>query len=321
MDAAERSLYNAVPGCVDIDRPNFFYCNPQEQGSASRRTPESEIGLYKDGNYTWKRKYTKTVACCPAKVLRALALSIEIAYSINNEGLWVNLYGSNTVDIKLPMGGSLQCQQTSDYPWDGKVKLAINKVESENPFSVFLRIPGWVNTPVSISLNGKVVEKAAKAGSYYSLNRKWEKGDKLEMELAMPVLIMAADPRIADDRGKVAVMRGPVVYCLEDQDIPGGLKIDSLYFSDTVNLQPVSTKELGGITKLTGSLILRTNAAKPADTAKDFKPENGLYQEIHLDNNLTPGANDRSVQVSLIPYYARLNRESNYFKIWLPVLQ
>jgi DUF1680 family protein len=198
------------------------------------------------------------------------------------------------------------------------VKLELSKVESKNPFSVFLRIPGWVNTPVSISLNGKVVEKAAKSGAYYPLNRKWKKGDKLEMELAMPVRIMAADPRIADDRGKVAVMRGPVVYCVEDQDIPKGLKIDSLYFTGAANLKPVSTEELGGITKLTGSLIYKTNTLKPVDTAKDFKPEKGLYQEIHLDNNVKPGAKDRSVQVSLIPYYARLNRTGNYFKVWLP---
>jgi DUF1680 family protein len=252
-------------------------------------------------------------------VLRGLAMSVEIAYNVNDEGLWVNLYGSNTYKTKLPWGGTLECQQTTDYPWDGKMKLEFNKVESKDPFSVFLRIPGWVNTPVSIRLNGKVVEKAAKSGRYYSLKRTWKNGDRFEMELAMPVRIMAADPRITDDRGKVAVMRGPVVYCLEDQDIPKGFKIDSLYFSGAANLKPVSTEELGGVTKLTGSLIYKTNAAKPADPAKDFKPENGLYQETHINNNLKPGAKDRSVKVSLIPYYARLNRESNYFKIWLPI--
>jgi DUF1680 family protein len=135
----------------------------------------------------------------------------------------------------------------------------------------------------------------------------------------MPIRIMAADQRIADDRGKVAVMRGPVVYCVEDQDIPKGLKIDSLYFSGAANLKPVSTEELGGITKLTGSLIYKTNKTKLVNTVKDFNPEKGLYQEVHLVDNLKTGEKDRLVQVSMIPYYARLNRAGNYFKIWIPV--
>jgi DUF1680 family protein len=315
MDAAEKMLYNATLGCVDIDRPNFFYSNPQEQLSGSVRSYK----MGRDDYYSWKRLYTKSCACCPPKVLRALAMTPEIAYNINGEGLWVNLFGSNTFNTELPWGGSLQCIQKTNYPWDGKLSLKIEDIKSRKAFSVFLRIPGWVTSPVSIRVNGKTVEEAAKSGSYYPLNRKWEKGDVIEMELPMPVRIMTADPRIEDDRGKVAVMRGPVVYCVEDFDIPKEVKIDSLFFSGSSNLKPISTTELGGVTKLTGSLIYKTGKSIPYNTAKDFKPENGLYQEIQLGSNLAPGAEGRSVQVSLIPYYARLNRESNYFKVWLPV--
>ena len=93
MDAVERALYNTVPGCADLDRPNFFYCNPQEQLPGSQRShtngPESKW----EAHYTWRRQFTKKAACCPPKVMRALAMSVEMAYNVNREGLWVNLYG------------------------------------------------------------------------------------------------------------------------------------------------------------------------------------------------------------------------------------
>ncbi len=100
MDAAEKSMYNTVPGCVDLDRPNFYYCNPQEQLPGSARCVTSPPGSTQECQYNWKRLYSKSCACCPPKVLRALAMSAEMAYNLNDEGLWVNLYGSNTFNAE-----------------------------------------------------------------------------------------------------------------------------------------------------------------------------------------------------------------------------
>lgn len=319
MDAVERSLYNAVPGCVDLNRPNFFYCNPQEQGPLSERQIASVPDIGKYANYTWRRTFTKTCACCPAKVLRALAMGNEIAYTVNEEGIWVNLFGNNEFTAKFPWGGGMTCRQITDYPWDGKVRIDFDLVETSRPFKVFLRIPGWLNTPVSIRLNGKVVEKWAEGGNYIVLNRNWKKGDRIELSYPMPVKFMIADPRVKDNLGKVAVMRGPLVYCLEDCDIPANISIDSLFVSAKTTLKPVLSNELGGVIKLEGSLESGVLASKSPYPIEGFIQGKGLYQEINLEKMARFPAKTSSVKVSFVPYYTRLNRLSNYFKVWLPV--
>jgi DUF1680 family protein len=319
MDAAERMLYNTTMGTVDLNRPNFFYSNPQEQGpGADRRhewVPETRGNL---DHLTWTRTYSKLCACCPPKVMRAIALTPTMAYDINDEGVWVNLYGSNNFRSKLPWGGELECVQTTNYPWEGKVQLELTGVNSAQDFPLFLRIPGWLNTPVSISLNGEVVETAAQGGSYYQLNADWKAGDLIEMEFPMPVRIMAADPRIEENVGKVAVMRGPVVYALENEDVPEGVDIFSLYINGECNLEPVFTDELGGVVKINGTLVKGSAPKGTFDVTSEFVPDLALYQETSLPGTLK-SAGMQTVDVSLIPFYARLNRKGNYFKVWIPV--
>ncbi len=320
MDAAERALYNTVPGCVDLDRPNFFYCNPQEQLSGSKRFATNGTRDPRESHYTWRRQYTKKCACCPPKVMRALAMSAEMAYNVNHEGLWVNLYGDNSVRVDLPKGGAVQCRQSSVYPWDGKVRLVLEKIPDVEPFGLFLRIPGWVNGPVSIAVNGEPIESGAKSGTYHRIQRKWKNGDRVEMELPMPVRFMTANPKVQDDRGKVAVMRGPVVYCLEGDDVSEGVSFEHVYIPAGAELKPVFTAELGGVLKLSGSLVHSTNARLSADKLTDDETETALYRQARFataHHALAEG--DRAVTATMIPYYARLNRKSDTFKIWLPV--
>ena len=320
MDAVERALYNTVPGCADLDRPNFFYCNPQEQLPGSQRShtngPESKW----EAHYTWRRQFTKKAACCPPKVMRALAMSVEMAYNVNREGLWVNLYGDNQIRVALPAGGTLECRQTSAYPWDGKVRLVLQKVESAKPFGIFLRIPGWVNGPVRIAVNGQAVSGVPSRSAYHPLQRSWKSGDVVEMEMPMPVRYMAAHPAVADARGKVAVMRGPVVYCIEGDDVPADIALEHIRVPAGAELKPAFTKELGGVMKLTGTLICSTSATATGDKLIRDEAETALYREARFAKGaqiLSQG--DRRVSVSMIPYYARLNRKSDYFRIWLPV--
>ena len=320
MDATERALYNTVPGCVDLDRPNFFYCNPQEQMSGSKRFDTNGTKDRWESNYTWRRQYTKNCACCPPKVMRAIAMSAEMAYNVNHEGLWVNLYGDNSVRVDLPKGGALQCRQTSDYPWDGKVRLVLEKVPDAEPFGLFLRIPGWVNGPVSIAVNGESSDGGAESETYHRIQRKWKNGDVVELDLPMPVRFMTANPKVQDDRGKVAVMRGPVVYCLEGDDVPKGVGIEHVHIPSGSDLKPVFTEELGGVMKLSGSLVHSTTARLSADKLVDGETETALYRQTRFANaHHTLVEGDRAVTATMIPYYARLNRKSDYFKIWLPV--
>jgi len=252
--------------------------------------------------------------------MRALAMSVEMAYNVNSDGLWVNLYGDNQVRVALPAGGSLECQQTSAYPWAGKVRLMLQKVESARPFGIFLRIPGWVNGPVRIAVNGQTVPGVPSRSAYHPLQRNWKSGDVVEMEMPMPVRYMAAHPAVADACGKVTVMRGPIVYCIEGDDIPADIALEHIRVPSGAKLTPVLTKELGGVMKLTGTLICSMSAPATGDKLIQDEAETALYREVRFAKSapsLSPG--DRQASVSLIPYYARLNRKSDYFKIWLPV--
>jgi uncharacterized protein len=319
MDAAERALYNTVPGCVDLERPNFFYCNPQEQLPTSKRSRTNGLGSAWDANYTWRRQYTKKCACCPPKVMRAIAMSVEMAYNVNRDGVWVNLYGENTARLILPEGGSWECQQTSVFPWDGKVKLVLHKVESPKPFSLFLRIPGWVDGAVRIAVNGEPVAHNPPSGAYHRIQRQWKSGDIVELDLPMPVRFMAAHPNVADARGKIAVQRGPIVYCLEGDDISENAEVEHIRVPAWADLKPVISTELGGVTKLTGSLVYSTTALVSADRLVEDPAETALYRPARFaDTARKLEGGDQQVTVSLIPYYARLNRESDYFRIWLP---
>jgi len=136
----------------------------------------------------------------------------------------------------------------------------------------------------------------------------------------MSVRFMTANPQVQDDRGKVAVMRGPVVYCLEGDDVPKSVGIEQVHISAGAELKPVFTEELGGVMKLSGSLVHSTTARLSADKLVDDATETALYRPARFANaHPTLAEGDRPVTATMIPYYARLNRKSDYFKIWLPV--
>jgi hypothetical protein len=253
--------------------------------------------------------------------LRAIAMTAEMAYNANDQGLWVNLYGSNKVNIKLPLGDSLSCFQTSNYPWDGKIKLEIEKSYSNDPFGIFFRIPEWVESSVTVTLNGQDLTEVAYPGSYYQVSRKWSAGDRIEMEFPMPVKMMAADGRIAETRGLAAIMRGPIVYCLENQDIPFGNDIELLYLTGDAKFTPIPSTELGGIIKLTGTMLYtpQKQSFDPYPTGSKIVSEKGTYQKIALTEQVVLEDGAKNVQVSLIPFYARLNRSGKYFKTWMPI--
>ena len=131
---------------------------------------------------------------------------------------------------------------------------------------------------------------------------------------------MAAHPAVADARGKVAVMRGPIVYCIEGDDVPADIALEHIRVPAGAELKPAFTKELGGVMKLTGTLICSTSATATGDKLIRDEAETALYREARFAKDaqiLSQG--DRRVSVSMIPYYARLNRKSDYFRIWLPV--
>ena len=195
-DVMERSMYNGALAGINLSGNKFFYVNPLESL----------------GNHHRQAWYG--CACCPSQICRFLPSIGNYVYGVSADALWVNLYMGNEANIKLG-GKEVKVTQETNYPWEGSVKLKLNlkgKVKSQ----VRLRIPGWCKLSL-LSVNGVPVDPSVDKG-YAVLEGPWEDGDVIDFEMDMPIEVVEADPRVKEDVGKRAVQRGPLVYCLEEQD-------------------------------------------------------------------------------------------------------
>jgi len=146
--------------------------------------------------------------CCPPNLARTIAQLHTYAYGMSPDTVWIHLYGASQLDTQLPGGDAMQLSQTTDYPWDGKISIRIEKTP-EKEMALRLRIPAWVEQPV-LKVNGQVSDEALKPGSYSEIRRGWKAGDVVELELPMPGVLMESHPLVEENRNQVAVMRGPL---------------------------------------------------------------------------------------------------------------
>ncbi|MFW6163472.1 MAG: glycoside hydrolase family 127 protein, partial [Planctomycetota bacterium] len=288
-DVMERVLYNSMLSAWGLDGRSYFYTNTLARGGP-------DVPLLR--NDTPRRWEVFRCYCCPPSVARTVAKLGAWAYSRADDGLWVHLYGGNTLATKLPDGSPLKLTQTTDYPWDGKISIVIEETQG-GEFALRLRIPGWADG-ATVRLNGEPVDEEARPGSYATLRREWRAGDRVELSLPMGVQLMAAHPLVEACRGKVAVMRGPVVYCLESPDLPEGVRLAQIAVPGDIALTPRHEPELlGGVTVLEGEAVVRAIG-------------DALYREA------TP-ARRRTARIRLIPYYAWANRGQSEMAVWLPL--
>ncbi|MCK5496423.1 MAG: glycoside hydrolase family 127 protein, partial [Hyphomicrobiaceae bacterium] len=213
-DVMELALYNAAISGISIAGDAFFYQNPL-QSNGARRSPW--IGL----------------ACCPSNLTRIIPQVGGFVYARGKENIYVNLYAAGTASIKIDGGETVKLTQKTDYPWNGKVQLTVTP-EQAAEFALCLRIPGWAlgrpvpsdlyrfadgkPAPVTLKINGKPADATPAADGYVHLQRRWLTGDVVELDLPMPINRVYAHEKIEADRGKVALMRGPIVYCVEAAD-------------------------------------------------------------------------------------------------------
>jgi len=279
-DAMEQALYNGILSGVSLDGTRFFYENPL--ASAGNHHRQDWFGC----------------ACCPPNLARLLASLGQYAFSTAPAALYVHLYAAGECRTEVD-GTAVRLAVDTKYPWDGAVRIA---VESDTPrrFAMHLRIPGWCQA-WSVKVNGRSVGDARVAKGYLCLRREWQSGDTVELDLAMPVERVAAHPGVAADVGKVALRRGPVVYCLEACDNPSGLAV----------LLPRRAKLtarfvpglLGGVSVIEGQGL--------AVAAKGWASE--LYRPASE-------VETRPVRLRAIPYYAWDNRQPGAMAVWLPVV-
>lgn len=247
MDVLERALYNGVISGVSLSGDKFFYDNPLES----------------QGEHDRQRWFG--CACCPGNITRFMASVSGYTYATQASDIYVNLYIQGCADLQTE-SGRVALTQTTDYPWNGTVTIKVDP-EQESTFALRLRIPGWLqqhpvasdlytytDAPASYTLkvNGTRV-KATVSDGYATISRQWKAGDIVELDLPMNVRRIKAHDKVTANRGMLALERGPVVYCLEGQDQPGGTVFDK-YIPDGTDIQAAFDPELlGGITVLSGT--------------------------------------------------------------------
>ena len=249
MDVLERALYNGVISGVSLSGDKFFYDNPLES----------------QGEHDRQRWFG--CACCPGNITRFMASISGYTYATQASDIYVNLYIQGSADLQTE-SGHVALTQTTDYPWNGTVTIKVDPEQAGSSFALRLRIPGWLqqhpvasdlytytDAPASYTLkvNGSRV-KATVSDGYATISRKWNAGDIVELDLPMNVRRIKAHDKVTADRGMLALERGPVVYCLEGQDQPGGTVFDK-YIPDGTDIQAAFDPELlGGIMVLSGTV-------------------------------------------------------------------
>ena len=313
-DMMERVAYNCLNASVDLQGKNWFYCNPLHWNGDPGK-----------GHHTGLRWRTNNCYCCPPSVARTTAKLHNWVYSLSDDGLWVNLYGGNELSTTLADGSPLKLTQETDYPWDGKIKLTV-KVAGDKPLAIRVRIPGWTEG-ASLKVNGKKFSGAVEPSTYAKINRTWKAGDAIELNLPMPVRLMEANPKVKKLQGKVAVMRGPLVYCLELPKREGGEKTwkDGVFLPENIELKPEHRSDfLGGVTVLTGKALTFEGRDKfIKDNAGAATPKPPTDADDRLYRPLTPRtlktSDEGLVEISLVPYYAWANRGLSMMEVWIPL--
>lgn len=291
-DVMERALYNGVISGISLDGKKFFYVNPLEV------LPEASEKDYRKKHVKYERQKWFGCACCPPNLARLVASIGNYAYETDDEILYVNLFLDTQISVGFGNKESVLKVKT-DYPWDGNVKFIFNG-QDECHFTIAVRIPGWCRNGCFF-LNGMKTDYTADKGYAY-FDRNWRLGDELMFVMEMPVNLISANPKVREDVGKAAVMRGPLVYCLEEVD--NGSLLPALY----VNEDAVFEYQFeAGI--LDGVVTLETDGKRLDDA--DWK-ENELYRPF-------TGKKMKGQKLKFIPYYAWNNRNIGEMLVWAKV--
>lgn len=288
-DIMERVLFNSMLSANSLDGRRFFYTNPLER---RRDVPL----LRQDAAERWP---VWQCFCCPPSVARTIAGLNEWAWGIGDDAIWLHLYGTGKLETSVA-GGGLRIEQKSDYPWDGDVSITVGAAPAA-PIALRLRVPAWAKG-ASIKVNGQPAGTAPQPGSYAEIRRAWKAGDTVELSLPMEPVVVEARPIVEHKRNQVAVLRGPLVYCLESTDLPEGVDIDDVLVPIAARWETSHKPDLlGGVT------VLETEGiALPGTPATD-----DLYRPART------GEGTR-FRLRLVPYYAWCNRGPGDMSVWLP---
>ena len=289
-DVMERALYNCVLSGMQLDGRSFFYVNPLEV------LPEACVKDHGKQHVRFRRQPWFGCACCPPNLVRLLMSLEEYLYSAAGDTVYVHLYVSGEAEFRLP-GGTIRLHCRTDYPWDGRIRF---RIQAEAPVSAVLalRLPEW-SPQYRLRINGEAAEPRAERG-YLPVERLWQDGDALELDLELKPALYAASPNVAEDAGKAAMVCGPLVYCAEEAD--NGPQLHRLGFDPTAEAERQSASDLPCSYKAITVVGWRD---------RDRSPQGGsLYRPL--------GKPERErVRLRLIPYFLWANRSPGEMRVWL----
>ena len=292
-EVMERALYNGINSGMSLDGTMYCYRNPLAFDPST-------------GDKIRNPWYDTT--CCPPNIERTLASLPGYFYSTSPEGVYVHFYDNSEVNWHLDNGTPFKLEQTTNYPWSGEVKLTISPAQLVE-FTLFVRIPAWSHTN-RVSVNGTAVADVV-PGEYLALKRRWEAGDEVALAFDMHPQLIRANPAVAEDTGRVAVQRGPLVYCMEHLDQRRAdaaptedLSLFTASLTETINAR-YDPHMLDGI------MVLE----HPGTHA-------GSANASSLYASAVPAKNgDSPATLKLIPYYAWANREPSAMQVWILATQ
>lgn len=292
-DVMERALYNGINSGMSLDGTLYCYRNPLAFDPAT-------------GEKIRNPWYDTT--CCPPNLERTFAALPGYFYSTSKDGIYLHLYDNSELNWHLENGTGLRVSQKTNYPWDGSVEIAVTPAQASS-FAFFLRIPAWAEH-ARVSVNGESLN-GVKPGEYLPIQRRWAPGDVIQANFEMKPQVLEANPHVIDDMGRVAIQRGPLVYCLEEMDQPAGtvlrdVAVDLTEAAGTQFHDEFRSDLLGGTVVLHQSgVVYDRERSRDALYAK--------YSGVPLKS--------RRVPLTFIPYYAWSNRQATSMEVWTPFVR
>lgn len=295
MDMIERQMYNGALSGLSMDGKGFYYdnallCRPKVDDFFAGIHALPLLPPY-------QRQEVFECSCCPPNIYRFIAALGQYFYSIGEKKIYVHQYGESNAELEVA-GHAVKMIQATDYPWNGKIAITVEP-DAALDMAIAIRVPGWCCEGAAIRVNGELVESFKADRGYMTLERTWQAGDRIELDFPMEVVKIEGDPHIVDTAGKVALMRGPLVYCVEGADNDFNIfdltlgRADEKFYCEEQDIKGYS------ITVIKGTGMLHEDGAWG----------NYLYRRFKEDY--------RETEFTAVPYFAWSNRMANDMTVWI----
>ena len=299
MDILERAMLNTNLAAVSLDGKRYFYEN------MLRRAKKLEYELI------WPLTRSEYILsyCCPPNLARVIMESAEYAYAVSEDCVYTGMYGENQAHLRLANGADFMMTQTTDYPYDGKIRLQISDIKKDGPVTLMLRIPGWAEH-AEVTCHGRTETYGKEsAGSYLPVELSTLEDAEIVLNIPMKTRNTIANPMVEEDTAQIAIERGPLVFCMEQPDVEAD-SLDQIWLDPSAEYQ-LRFEQIDG--RRIGVLETTAFRRKIWTGNPETNPEgaSNLYRTL-------PKAEFEPVDARMVPYFAWDNRGVGEMRIWMP---